>query len=74
MLDIDTRRRAACDLVRALCRHFEAPVIEIFSSYVTSLLTVSVVCVCLSVCLFVCVSVCQYIYFFINELQHQSNS
>ncbi|XP_062512936.1 exportin-2-like [Corticium candelabrum] len=37
--DIDTRRRAACDLVRALCRHFEAPVIEIFSSYVTSLLT-----------------------------------
>jgi exportin-2 (importin alpha re-exporter) len=37
--DIDTRRRAACDLVRALCRHFEAPVTAIFTTYVTSLLT-----------------------------------
>lgn len=36
--DIDTRRRAACDLVRALCKFFEAEVTKIFSSYVGILL------------------------------------
>jgi len=38
--DVDTRRRAACDLVRALCKSFEAPVIQIFSSYVQHMLLV----------------------------------
>uniref|UniRef100_A0A3B4C910 Exportin-2 n=1 Tax=Pygocentrus nattereri TaxID=42514 RepID=A0A3B4C910_PYGNA len=37
--DIDTRRRAACDLVRGLCRFFEGPVTAIFSGYVNSMLT-----------------------------------
>uniref|UniRef100_A0A4W4EB68 Exportin-2 n=1 Tax=Electrophorus electricus TaxID=8005 RepID=A0A4W4EB68_ELEEL len=36
--DIDTRRRAACDLVRGLCRFFEGPVTAIFSGYVNSML------------------------------------
>ncbi|XP_022090609.1 exportin-2-like [Acanthaster planci] len=36
--DIDTRRRAACDLVRSLCKFFEATVTQIFSSYVTTML------------------------------------
>ncbi|KAK2157652.1 hypothetical protein LSH36_187g00016 [Paralvinella palmiformis] len=36
--DIDTRRRAACDLVRALCKSFEGPVIENFSRYVQAML------------------------------------
>uniref|UniRef100_A0A8C4QN71 Exportin-2 n=1 Tax=Eptatretus burgeri TaxID=7764 RepID=A0A8C4QN71_EPTBU len=36
--DVDTRRRAACDLVRSLCRFFEGPVTEIFSVYVASML------------------------------------
>lgn len=36
--DIDTRRRAACDLVRGLCRFFEGPVTGIFSGYVNSML------------------------------------
>ena len=36
--DIDTRRRAACDLVRGLCKFFEAPVTAIFSGYVNSML------------------------------------
>eukprot|EP00118_Oscarella_pearsei_P025556 m.308373 g.308373 ORF g.308373 m.308373 type:complete len:973 (+) comp43881_c0_seq1:68-2986(+) len=36
--DVDTRRRASCDLVRSLCKYFEAPVTEIFSAYVSSLL------------------------------------
>lgn len=36
--DIDTRRRAACDLVKALTKFFEAPVIAIFSNYVTLML------------------------------------
>jgi len=40
MVDVDTRRRAACDLVRALCKSFEAPVIQIFSSYVQHMLQV----------------------------------
>ena len=39
-IDVDTRRRAACDLVRALCKSFEAPVIQIFSSYVQHMLLV----------------------------------
>ncbi|XP_039590825.1 exportin-2 [Polypterus senegalus] len=37
--DIDTRRRAACDLVRGLCKFFEEPVTGIFSGYVNSMLT-----------------------------------
>lgn len=37
-LDIDTRRRAACDLVRGLCKFFEGPVTGIFSGYVSSML------------------------------------
>ncbi|XP_032826379.1 exportin-2 [Petromyzon marinus] len=37
--DVDTRRRAACDLVRGLCRFFEGPVTEIFSVYVHSMLS-----------------------------------
>ncbi|XP_006881683.1 PREDICTED: exportin-2 isoform X2 [Elephantulus edwardii] len=36
--DIDTRRRAACDLVRGLCKFFEEPVTGIFSGYVNSML------------------------------------
>ncbi|CAJ0923093.1 unnamed protein product [Ranitomeya imitator] len=36
--DIDTRRRAACDLVRGLCKFFEGPVTNIFSCYVSSML------------------------------------
>ncbi|EDQ90557.1 uncharacterized protein MONBRDRAFT_35084 [Monosiga brevicollis MX1] len=36
--DIDTRRRAASDLVRGLCKFWEEPVTSIFSVYVTQLL------------------------------------
>ncbi|CAB3368472.1 Hypothetical predicted protein [Cloeon dipterum] len=36
--DVDTRRRAACDLVRALSHHFEAKMTEIFSAYVMAML------------------------------------
>ncbi|XP_059485387.1 exportin-2 [Neocloeon triangulifer] len=36
--DVDTRRRAACDLVRALSRYFEAKMTEIFSNYVMAML------------------------------------
>ncbi|XP_006818964.1 exportin-2-like, partial [Saccoglossus kowalevskii] len=36
--DVDTRRRAACDLVRSLCKFFEQPVTQIFSHYVSSML------------------------------------
>ena len=39
--DIDTRRRAACDLVKALSKSFEGPVIQIFSQYVQAMLAVS---------------------------------
>ncbi len=39
--DIDTRRRAACDLVRALSKSFEGPVISNFSQYVQAMLAVS---------------------------------
>jgi exportin-2 (importin alpha re-exporter) len=38
--DVDTRRRAACDLVRVLSRHYEEKITGIFSSYVQ----VSVLC------------------------------
>ena len=38
---MDTRRRAACDLVRALSKSFEGPVITNFSQYVETMLTVS---------------------------------
>ncbi len=41
--DIDTRRRAACDLVRALSKSFEGPVISNFSQYVQAMLAVSIV-------------------------------
>ncbi len=41
-LDVDTRRRAACDFVRGLCQYFEGPVTAIFSHYVAMLLEVSV--------------------------------
>ena len=40
--DVDTRRRAACDLVRALSKSFEGPVITNFSQYVDTMLTVSI--------------------------------
>jgi len=36
--DNDTRRRAACDLVRGLCKYFEKIVTDIFSEYVNSML------------------------------------
>ncbi|XP_038057672.1 exportin-2-like [Patiria miniata] len=36
--DIDTRRRSACDLVKSLCKFFEATVTQIFSSYVGAML------------------------------------
>ena len=36
--DIDTRRRAACDLVKALSKSFEGPVIQNFSTYVQLML------------------------------------
>ncbi|XP_050045911.2 exportin-2 [Dermacentor andersoni] len=36
--DIDTRRRAACDLVRALSKHFEQKITETFSQYITAML------------------------------------
>lgn len=36
--DIDTRRRAACDLVRGLCKFYEQVVTNIFSQYVNHML------------------------------------
>ena len=36
--DTDTRRRVSCDLVRALCRNYEAQTTTLFSGYVTQLL------------------------------------
>lgn len=36
--DIDTRRRAACDLVRGLCKFFEQAVTTVFSQYVNAML------------------------------------
>jgi exportin-2 (importin alpha re-exporter) len=40
MTDIETRRRAAYDLIRGLCKCFEAEVTGVFSEYVTQLLAV----------------------------------
>jgi hypothetical protein len=40
--DVDTRRRSACDLVQALSKSFEGPVIQNFSQYVQGLLQVNV--------------------------------
>jgi len=36
--DVDTRRRAACDLVKGLSRHFEAKITLIFGMYVKTML------------------------------------
>ncbi|XP_015789619.1 exportin-2 [Tetranychus urticae] len=36
--DTDTRRRAACDLVKALSRYFEAQITHIFSQYIQKML------------------------------------
>ena len=36
--DVDTRRRAACDLVKGLSRHFEEKITQIFGVYVHSML------------------------------------
>uniref|UniRef100_A0A2R5LMM5 Exportin-2 n=1 Tax=Ornithodoros turicata TaxID=34597 RepID=A0A2R5LMM5_9ACAR len=36
--DVDTRRRAACDLVRALSKFFEQKITETFSQYITAML------------------------------------
>jgi len=40
--DVDTRRRAACDLVQALTKVVEGPVIQNFSQYVQALLAVCI--------------------------------
>ncbi|CAL8069631.1 unnamed protein product [Orchesella dallaii] len=37
--DVDTRRRAACDLVKALSRYFEPQITEVFGQYITAMLT-----------------------------------
>ena len=36
--DVDTRRRAACDLVKGLTRHFEQRITNIFGTYVNTML------------------------------------
>lgn len=36
--DVDTRRRAACDLVKTLARYFEAQIMEVFSQYIRAML------------------------------------
>lgn len=36
--DVQTRRRAACDFVKALSKHFEKPMTEVFSQYIESML------------------------------------
>lgn len=36
--DVHTRRRAACDFVKALAKHFEKPMTEVFSKYIESML------------------------------------
>ena len=35
--DIGTRRHSACNLVRGLCKYFEAPVTAIFSGYISAM-------------------------------------
>ncbi|CAG7684985.1 unnamed protein product [Allacma fusca] len=37
--DLDTRRRAACDLIRSLSRHFEQQMTTVFGQYVQVMLT-----------------------------------
>lgn len=32
--DVDTRRRAACDLVKVLSKYFEGKIMEIFGKYI----------------------------------------
>lgn len=32
--DVDTRRRAACDLVKVLSKYFEVKIMEIFGAYI----------------------------------------
>ena len=32
--DVDTRRRAACDLVKVLSKYFESKIMEIFGAYI----------------------------------------
>ncbi|KAL2737733.1 exportin-2 [Vespula squamosa] len=36
--DVDTRRRAACDLVKVLSKYFEAKIMEIFGAYIQVML------------------------------------
>lgn len=36
--DVDTRRRAACELVKELARFFEAQITQVFSQYITAML------------------------------------
>jgi exportin-2 (importin alpha re-exporter) len=36
--DVDTRRRAACDLVKGLSRYFEPQITAIFGKYIESML------------------------------------
>ncbi|KAI2810344.1 hypothetical protein RDWZM_002654 [Blomia tropicalis] len=36
--DVYTRRRAACDFVKALAKHFEKPMTDVFSRYIESML------------------------------------
>ena len=36
--DVDTRRRAACDLVKALSRSFETQMTDIFGRYINAML------------------------------------
>lgn len=36
--DVDTRRRAACDLVKSLGRYFESEITEVFSAYIQNML------------------------------------
>ncbi|UYV61444.1 CSE1L [Cordylochernes scorpioides] len=36
--DVDTRRRAACDLVRSLAANFESKIMEVFSKYIAAML------------------------------------
>lgn len=37
--DVHTRRRAACDFVKSLAKHFEKPMTDVFSKYIESMLT-----------------------------------
>ena len=41
--DMDTRRRAACDLVKGLSRHFEEKITIIFGSYVQGCVALMVI-------------------------------